>query len=68
MTIQPQLTIRPATTADLPAIMKLVESAIEIMHNNGNTGQYYRHLLSSSLGRQACRFVRPKTRSRPYIF
>lgn len=39
MTIQPQLTIRPATTADLPAIMKLVESAIEIMHNNGNTGQ-----------------------------
>lgn len=40
MTIQPQLTIRPATTADLPAIMKLVESAIEIMHNNGNTGQW----------------------------
>ena len=35
MTIQPQLTIRPATTADLPAIMKLIESAIEIMHNNG---------------------------------
>lgn len=40
MTIQPQLTIRPATTADLPAIMKLVESAIEIMHNNGNTRQW----------------------------
>lgn len=40
MAILPQLTIRQATEADLPVIMKLVESAIEIMHNNGNTGQW----------------------------
>lgn len=40
MTTKPQFTVRPATEADLPTIMQLVKSAIQIMHNSGNTGQW----------------------------
>ena len=40
MATQQTLTIRHATEADLPIIMKLVKSAIKIMHDSGNTGQW----------------------------
>ena len=40
MATQQTLTIRHATEADLPIIMELVKSAIKIMHDSGNTGQW----------------------------
>ena len=40
MTTKPQFTVRPATEAAPPTIMQLVKSAIQIMHNSGNTGQW----------------------------